>query len=409
MTTGRFRLFAIKCTIILVTLLVGLGFMEVVLRTFPSLISLDILARMEPTMRTQIANRLGLPTIESTVQITSAMRTDGGPPFNLPGPNTEGYGFADPADLALGAAKFMKVDQNGLCNTPEKASRTKSDIVVAGDSFTACTAIVATQSATHRLEELSGFTVYNAGIGNTGPDEYLEMLKRFAPQFHPTITIINIYEGNDLRDVLRKKRFIESGGKDARNISSPAPAWSYATQFLTAGFEVAYRYVESNVEHNFRYSAPVGGATMLMNITNKDQGEVQRAYELREGKISTDSFAAPMKAYVEWAKSQGAVPIVTYIPSMYTVYEGTVSFEDADVGQTVKAFSAAQRKWFAENAAAIGYNYIDLTPFFQQTAATGVVTHFPANVHLTPQGYDLVAVNTWEFLKKLGLTPAAPQ
>jgi hypothetical protein len=88
---------------------------------------------------------------------------------------------------------------------------------------------------------------------------------------------------------------------------------------------------------------------------------------------------------------------------MYTVYEGTVRFEDANVGSAVQAFSAAQRRWFAAHADAIGFSYLDLTPFFQQAAAQGAVTHFPSNVHLSQKGQELVAVQTLEFLRKLGV------
>src|SRR4029078_2865685 len=107
----------------------------------------------------------------------------------------------------------------------------------------------------------------------------------------------------------------------------------------------------------------------------KDQGEVQRALELKSGKISTDLFGPPIKAYVDWAKGNGIIPIVTYIPSMYTAFGEKVTFADTKVGQAVQAFSAAQRKWLADNAQTIGYNYVDMTPFFQELTAKGVVTH----------------------------------
>jgi len=66
--------------------------------------------------------------------------------------------------------------------------------------------------------------------------------------------------------------------------------------------------------------------------------------------------------------------------------------------------SAAQRKWFADNASIIGYNYVDMTPYFQEAAAKGVITHFPSNVHLTAQGQEVVAVHVWDMLRKLGVT-----
>jgi hypothetical protein len=407
MSNGRFRLVAVKALTIAIALLIGFGLIEVVLRSFPGLIGLNVLEQMEPSLRAEIADRMGLPTQATSIRITSAMRSDGGPPFTLPGANASRYSFADPADIALGAREQIRSDENGLCNQPEKASLTKIDILIAGDSFTACTAIMPNEAASQRLEDMSGLITYNVGVGNTGPDEYLEMLKRFAPKMQPRIAVMNIYEGNDLRDVLRKKRFVESGGTSEKDRELQPPAWSYAAQFFEGAYKVAVRYIKANVvaaqDHNFRYSAPVGDHIMAMNITNKDQGEVERALELRDGKISTDAYAEPLTAYVTWAKSNGIVPVVAYLPSMYTVYEGTVRFEDANVGSAVQAFSAAQRRWFAAHADAIGFSYLDLTPFFQQAAAQGAVTHFPSNVHLSQKGQELVAVQTLEFLRKLGV------
>ncbi len=404
----NFRLLAIKGLTVVLTLLIGLGFVEVALRAFPDLVGLAILARMQPPVRTEIATRLGLPTLETAIRISPEMRTDHGPTIVLPGANSWTYLYGDRVDLDQGAVELVQVDENGLCNDPTAAQR-KADILVAGDSFTFCTAVTADNTATHKLEELSGRSVYNLGIRGVGPDEYLEMIKRYAPRFKPSIVVMNIYEGNDLRDVIIKKRFVEGGGKKDDDQEWHLPTWSYAAQFLEAGVGLVVRYVEQNFlgeEHNFRYSAPVGDRIMAMNITNKDQGEVDKAMDLRDGKIKVDLFAAPISAFVQWAKSQGISPVVTYIPSMYTVYEGKVKFEDPDVGSAVQAFSAAQRQWFAANAAGIGYTYVDLTPFFQQAAASGVLTHFPSNVHLTAKGQEVVALHTWEAIKTLPPPPS---
>jgi len=406
MNDGKLRSLAMNLMLIAIALVIGFGIIEVTLRAFPSLIGLNQLQSFEPTMRDEIANRLGLPTLASAVLITSDQRTDHGPLFPMSAPNAIVYTFMDRADVALGAPEHVQMDANGLCNPLEKAPLGKADILVAGDSFTTCQGAAPKDGASQKLQDLTGLSTYNLGIGNTGPYEYLEMLKRFA-HFKPRITVMNIYEGNDLRDIVRYKRFVESGGTTEKDRNPPSPAWSYAAQF----FKTSYKLVEASVkstftssqDYNFRYSAPVGDHIMAMNISNKDQGEVERAIQLREGKISTDLFAEPLKNYVDWAKANGIVPVLTYIPSMYTAYEGSVTFEDPEVGKTVQAFSAAQRKWLAEHAQSIGYNFLDLTPVLQETAAKGVITHFPSNVHLTAKGEEVVGTRTAEFIKTLGV------
>jgi hypothetical protein len=406
MKHGKLRSLAMSLVTIAVALLIGFGIIEATLRAFPSLIGLNQLQNFEPSMRAEIAERLGLPTLVSAVLITSAERTDHGPPFPLSAPNAIGFTFMDKADVALGAPEHVRMDANGLCNPLEKAPLGKADILVAGDSFTTCQGAAPQVGASQKLQDLTGLSTYNLGIGNTGPYEYLEMLKRFA-HFKPRLAVMNIYEGNDLRDIVRYRRFVESGGTTEKDRELPSPAWSYAAQF----FKTAYKLIEASVkstvtssqDYNFRYSAPVGDHVMAMNISNKDQGEVERAIQLRDGKISTDLFAEPLRNYVDWAKANGIVPVVTYIPSMYTAYEGSVTFEDLEVGKTVQAFSAAQRKWLAEHAQSIGYNFLDLTPVLQETAAKGIITHFPSNVHLTAKGEEVVGTRTAEFVKTLGV------
>ncbi len=143
-----------------------------------------------------------------------------------------------------------------------------------------------------------------------------------------------------------------------------------------------------------------------MNVTNRDLDEPRHARMLQAGEIDLDVFAAPLAAFVAWAEEAGIQPVVTYIPSMYTAYAATVTFEDPQVGTAVQAFSDAQRAWLTAHAEAGGYAYLDFTPAFQQAAAEGVVTHFPANVHLTPQGHEVVAEELHTLFEGMGLTPA---
>ena len=103
------RLLAVKCLIVALTLIVGFGLVEAVLRSFPSLIGISLLTRMEPTMRSEIAGRLGLPTMEAAIRLTPDMRTDRGPTILLPAANSLTHMFADKADLDRYAKDGYKI------------------------------------------------------------------------------------------------------------------------------------------------------------------------------------------------------------------------------------------------------------------------------------------------------------
>jgi len=406
-TSGR--VLVIQFTIIFLATLVSLVAVELFLRAFPSVISVSILAQMEPGIRARIAGQIGLPTVESSIQIPTEMRSDKGPVFLLPGPDSLTITRADKADLALGAIELVQVDKNGLCNDPQKANLAKADILVSGDSFTFCTAVKPEETAASRLQELSHATVYNLGVRGVGPDEYLEMLKLYAPIYKPKIAVMNIYEGNDLRGTADNIKFHEGRQKDLPKRhkllkeEKPRRIQSYAWELIRGGAKLAkhkYKSATGKVGFNFRYTATLNGRPFKMNINNQDQDEVRYAIMLQQKKIDLNVFNPTMTRFANWARENSIVPVVIYIPSMYSAYQPTVRFQDEEVGRAVQAFSAAQRAWFAENARALNYKFADLTPQFQAAGSAGRLTHFPSNVHLTPTGHAIVAQGTLDLIRK---------
>jgi hypothetical protein len=142
---------------------------------------------------------------------------------------------------------------------------------------------------------------------------------------------------------------------------------------------------------NFRYAGQSEGQAIAMNVTNNDKSEVRYAARLKDGKISIDLWAQPLGDFKTLATSANFVPIVIYTPSMHTAYADTVKFEDEKVGALVRNMSDMQRRWLETKTTELGIAYIDLTPAFQKAAGEGPLTHFPANVHLTPRGHRVVS------------------
>jgi len=393
--TSRVRQIAAPFATLAMTLLICFGLMEVVLRAFPGLIGVAVLDRFEPNLRAEIAGRLGLRTTENTLRITPQMRSDHGPTIYLPAPGSTFVMFADSVDLAQGAIERQPMDRNGLCNQPQKAERSEAAIFVAGDSFVFCTGVAPNDTMTPKLEALTGTSVYNIGVPGVGPDEYLEMMKRLAPIYHPRIAIMVIYEGNDLRDLAFTRRFLETGEDPRVKARQSAPAWSYAAEFIAAGAHVLlsplWRRLVGSGARDFRYAAMVGGKKVEMNVTNRDQDEVEWAFRLQRGQTDIDLFGPPLQAFVEWARVNQITPFLAYVPTMHTAYADSVKFSDVAVGAAVQAMSTLQRQWLAALATSLDCPFIDTTDDLQKAARNNVLTHFPANVHLTPAGHEIVA------------------
>lgn len=384
--------------LISMSLLIGLLIVEAALRLLPSLISVPLLSHFPAHLRHHIAGRLDYVSANDYV-IPTEQRFDHGPPLYMAGPNSTGRSARDPADLAAGATETTRLDAKGFCNPPAKAERAIVDVVVLGDSFVYCTGVEATDTSTSYLEEISHLTTYNMGIGRIGLYEYIELLRHFGLALKPRVVILNIYEGNDLRDAIRYQKFLQSG-RDRRateNAIEDTLSYSYAISLVYASSEWLLHdqimwLLDSDRNTNYRYTARSQGATIPLNMSNRDRGEVRLARNLKEGEVSLELWAAPLEAFKDLAASHGFIGIVSYTPSMHTAYADTAVFEDPMSGELVGIMSQMQRDWLTKKSAELGLIYVDLTPAFQKAAHEGPLTHFPANVHLTPYGHRVSAM-----------------
>ncbi|MGI9415485.1 MAG: hypothetical protein ACR2PM_17550, partial [Hyphomicrobiales bacterium] len=232
------RQFAIRLVVFAITIAVMLGVAEGVLRLVPSLIDVAVLERFAPSLRSQIARRVGLPVRADRLCIPSGERHDRGPDLCINRPNVKYPVRADPKDLARGAVEILPLDGKGFCNLPGHAARAKADIVMLGDSFTWCTAVGAEAAFTTLVEASLQAPAYNLGVAGIGPYEYLELLRRFGLPLGPKVVVMNIYEGNDLRDVLKYVKHRAKPGKSKIRGDSGPFAVSYALAFLKGAIEV---------------------------------------------------------------------------------------------------------------------------------------------------------------------------
>jgi hypothetical protein len=377
-----------------ITVLVVLAIAEIVLRAMPSLIGVPVLERMPPDLRAGIAERLGLPTAAARVRFSSVERSDGGPDFYLYKPDWPHVSPIDPEDEARGAVLSVPLDDKGYCNPPEMAGRPHVDVIFLGDSFPFCSSIMPEDTAAVQIERMTGISIYNLAIAGIGPYEYLEILKRDGLTLSPKVVLLNIYEGNDLRDLERYVDFLAGDappcGKKCRTGGGPM-SWSYALAFLVAGIEETGHAIGKIARDDFRYTVTTFDGKVAVNVNNGDQDEVAFGRRIAAGEIGPELFGPPLEAFAALARERGFVPIVAYIPSAHTAYIDSVEFEDPDVGAAAQRLSKAQREWLAANADRLGVAYVDLVPAFRAAAPTHSLTHFPSNVHLTPSGQRVMA------------------
>ena len=405
------RLFRLLTQTFLITL-ITFALLEASLRLFPRLIPPFLLADFNPTARARIAEQLGFPT-EKTVRLLP--RDDGGPPRRMrlfrPGARVT-LDVPDP-----GFVKTVTTDAEGFCNPRDDAGTAAGEaaafgVVALGDSFTWCTGVRADQAWPAVLGKLLGERTKNLGSPGIGVYEHLQIFRDYGARRAPRIVVLNIYEGNDLRDAEHfhdYQRQVGSGAPAAtRRLLKDRPLArnSYAYNLIVVGARSIHHSARrmllqwlgiptgEEIEIEFRYNLRFPKGEVAFNGSNLDQDEVRSARALRLGRLEASLLREGLERFVDLSRRHGFLPVVAYTPSAYTAYAPVVDFRDQSLGELMPWFSAQQRAYLESAGREMGFTFVDLTPAFQKSAqvlAGEDLLYFPTVLHLTPRGHAVAA------------------
>ncbi|MGE0657914.1 MAG: hypothetical protein AB7F36_01885 [Reyranellaceae bacterium] len=387
-------------------LAVTVGGLEIMLRALPELVPLSLLVRFEQGIRTEIAQARNFPTGDVMRDLP---RQDGGPPLRLYPP----FGRISTTQQDTETPDPAPLDGNGFCN-PDHALATaeRIDVAAIGDSFTYCTAVPPQNMWPAQLAARTGLSVYNLGRPSSGLYEYLEMYRVFLATKSPRIVIMNVYEGNDLRDAVRYHAYVadgrerstdQAGRREAKAVRNAMGRVSYAYNLIATGV-VSLRESLSNrrkskgedPEKNvdFRYTLQFPDGKVEFNPDNNDRDEVVYARRLVSGELSVAMFDKALERFAAMARTGGFQPLVIYSPSAYTAYGRNVRFADPELQVLMPKYSSILRSYFAASAERFGYRFLDLTPLLQseiERAGKDRLLYFPRNVHYTSAGSAAIA------------------
>jgi hypothetical protein len=406
---------------LLFSLVFPLVLIEGGMRLFPQVVPLEFLIYFAENPRAEIANRRNLPTTWGTVVVE---RDDGGPELRI---------FKPFARMALPGREedTVVMDELGFCNPSDGNDQTgEVGIVVLGDSFTTCHGVKPEEMWTTRLASLTGLSVYNLGRGKTGIHDYIQFLKNFGLRKSPRLVIMNIYEGNDLRDAglfyYYRLNYIKGGavaGATQQPAAEPVSLWqrySYAYNladaflnylsaasspdaaeqsdpFIVSTSGLPTYYLTGIKTINFNYEVVLADRTIELNQDNIDNDEVLVARHLYNQVIEPGVMRAIDEAlinFVQLSKQHHFTPLVTYTPSAHTAYAAQVIFEDPALSDLMPWFSQQQRNYFKQKGKELGFLFVDLTPALQATAQTSTsedLLYTPTDLHLTPAGHEVAA------------------
>jgi hypothetical protein len=130
--------------------------------------------------------------------------------------NTDPVAFVRAHRLRPGAF-FMgyRVNREGFVDVePDEVLKKSHRVVCIGDSFSVAVVPHHLHYTTIAEKSFTDLEVYNAGVVNSGPREYLEMLRSSALPLRPELVVIALFLGNDLTDSLRHERGPTAGWTD---------------------------------------------------------------------------------------------------------------------------------------------------------------------------------------------------
>jgi hypothetical protein len=308
------------------------------------------------------------------------------------------------------------MDEMGFCNLPRNYQQTgKIDLITIGDSFTWCTTVAPEDTWTANFAKVTGLSSYNLGKPAIGLYEYIQILKKFGIQKSPKFVVMNVYEGNDLRDAIRYNAYRETIRKTGKQPdlypnpllhtlyqglkAFPLRDYSYVYNISLASMLYSYSKIFSSQsatdEPNFRYNLVFTNSSIPFNLENTDTDEVIDAKSLLNKQIDLEVFTEALKNFVELSKKYHFIPIVTYTPSAHITYTEQVVFQDKSLNNILLSFSDKQRNYFQIKGKELGYLFMDFTSALQVAASAhntpDKLLYYQTNLHLTKYGHKIIA------------------
>ena len=302
-------------------------------------------------------------------------------------------------DILYGGEQYMFYN-NGFCNTHNYTG--EKTIIAVGDSFTYCTIIEPLDSWVNNLYPNQNLNeTYNFGLSGVGPYEYNNILKNVLSD-KTKLILYGYYAGNDVRDILRyhKKNNKVSKNKEQKESKSEKKLKHLLlsvfgdSYFFNFNLVILKKLLNKNYDIDFRYI--INNKKILFNPDNTDLDEAHIAKKLFESKakyisILDKGIYKNFKEANNISNSNGSKIVFIYFPSAYSVFGKEIAFKDKSMGPIMKNYSKINLDLFFKNCQKLNLNCLNLIPNLSEQNLRKQITHFPAILHLTPKGHEVVA------------------
>ncbi len=286
----------------------------------------------------------------------------------------------------------LLTDRDGFRNDVDLRS---SDVIILGDSFIEGLQVRAEELVSSRLADRLGRPVANLGRTGYGPQQELEVLRRFGVPLRPKTCVWAFYEGNDLQDVASYEADRdrargagarpESGGRAwyDRSLSRNALAWTIREVLRPEPTRPAAQLAGT-------FPTRAGGPVPIYFSCGDHEGERRRgASRARSEELRrVRSILAEARAACEKA---GIDLIVAFVPTKFRVYRDRCRFGADSLCRDWATDDLPEALAAALALDAPGSGFLDLTVPFRADAASGELPYLADDTHWSARGHEVAA------------------
>lgn len=275
-------------------------------------------------------------------------------------------------------------DQDGFRN---RYRNKKADAVFVGDSYVEF-GLNADDTLTARFEKKSGLKTANYGIGWYGPNQYLEVFKRYGLRNHPQYAVFCFFEGNDIQNI--KEYAAWKKGTKGPFSALEDPIWKRFFRVLKSIRDLYFKPARG----------PKVDDPRLAWIRLKGKAPIQTAFiyepekhELPEIAGELKKLEAILKEFHSICQAQGIKPVFLFIPStshIYLPYAEMPAVSKDDLRHRA-AVRHDLENTLREMNKRLFIRWVSLTEPFEKAAFEGEYLYYPADTHWNSQGRQLAA------------------
>lgn len=282
---------------------------------------------------------------------------------------------------------------------------TPYDVAVVGDSFIE---VGETDASTlsEQLRAETGMSTLNLGRAWYGPDQYLEVLKRYGLAAKPKYALFCFYDGNDIRDMQQYKKWKDGGGYyfyyDAaqrgffrRYFTALSDTRVFLTNSLRARLARPESQAQAQTIHPDLAVVRVGAEKVVMNFAQWDDSDMTKERLLASG--DWQDLKGRLAEFRRLCLEHGITPVVVYIPTKTQVYGRYHTPESGErvlsqMGRQL-AVESVPSQTLDQLTQELQLRYVNLLPYFQQQVGQGKLLYYPFDTHWAAEGRRAAATH----------------